>query len=120
MEDNGYMYIHKLTQFVTKLNSRRNCSIDLIPKNVENSEFLSILYSKPLRELRKPKFKVGDRVRISKYDLPFRKGYKPQFTQEVFEIVAISSRKLPTYTIKDEQDEIIRDKFYQKELVKVI
>ena len=120
MEDNGYKYIHKLTQFVTTLNSRRNCSIDLIPKNVKNSDFLSILYSKPLREFRKPQFKIGDRVRISKYDLPFRKVYKPQFTQEVFEIVAITSRKPPTYTIKDEQDEIIRGKFYQKELVKVI
>ena len=81
MEDNGYKYIHKLAQFVTTLNSRINCSMDLIPKNVKNSDFLSILYSKPIREFRKPKFKTGDRVRISKYDLPFRKGYKPQFTQ---------------------------------------
>ena len=120
MEDNGYKYIHKLTQFVTTLNCRRNCSIDLIPKNVKSSDFLSILYSKPLREFRKPKFESGDRVRISKYALPFRKGYKPQFTKEVFEVVAISSRKPPTYTIKDEQDEIIRGKFYQKELIKVI
>ena len=77
MEDNGYKYIHKKTQFVTTLNSRKSCSIDSIPKNVKNSDFLSILYSKPLREFRKPKFKVEDRVRISKYDLPFRKGYKP-------------------------------------------
>ena len=83
MEDNGYKYIHKLTQFVTTLNSGRNGSIDLIPKNVENSDFLSILYSKPLREFGKPKFKVGDRVRILKYDLLFRKGYKPQFTKVV-------------------------------------
>ena len=120
MEDTGYKYIHILTQFVTTLNSKRNCSIDLIPKNVKNSDFLSILYSKPLREFRKPQFKIGDRVRISKYDLPFLKGYKPQFTQEVFEIVAIASRKRPTYTIKDEQDEIIRGKIYQKELIKVI
>ena len=66
MEANGYKYIHKLTQFVTTIISRRNCSIDLIPKNVENSDFLSILYSKPLREFRKPKFNVGGRVRISK------------------------------------------------------
>ena len=120
MEDHGYKYIHKLTQFVTILNFRRNCSIDMIPKNVKNSDFLSILYSKPLREFRKPQFKIGDRVRISKYDIPFRKGYKPQFTQEVFETVEVSSRKPPTYIIKDEQDEIIRGKFYQKELVKVI
>ena len=52
MEDNGYKYIHKLTPFVTTRNSRRNCPIDLIPKNVKDSEFLSILYSKLLRELR--------------------------------------------------------------------
>ena len=120
MEGNGYTYIHKLTQFVTTLNSRRNCSIDLIPKNVRNSDFLSILYSKPVREFGKPKYKVGDRVRISKYDLPFRKCYQPQFKKEVFEIVAFSSRKPPKYTVKDEQDEIIRGKFYQKELVKVL
>ena len=100
MENSGYKYFHKLTHFVTTLNSRRICSIDLIPKSLKTSDFLSILYSKPLREFMKPKFKVGDRVRISKYYLPFRKGYKPQFTKKVFEIVAISSKKPPTYTIK--------------------
>ena len=120
MEDKEYKYIHKLNQFVTTLNSRRNCWIDLIPKKVKNSAFLSTLNSKPLREFRKPKFESGDRVRISKYDLPCKKGYKPQFTQEVFGIVEISSRKPPTYTTKHEQYEIIRGKFYQKELVKVI
>ena len=81
---------------------------------------MSILYSKPLREYKKPKFKTGDRVGISKYDLRFRKGYKPQFTSEVFEIVAIATRKPRTYTIKNEQGEIIQGKFYQKELIKVI
>ena len=120
MEDNGYKYIHKLFEFVTTQNSRRNFSIDLITKNVKNSDILSIVYSKPLREFRKPKFKVGDGVRISKYDLPFRTGYKPQFTKKVFEIVVISSKSPPIYTIKDEQDEIIRGKFYQKELITVI
>ena len=120
MEDNGSKYIHKLTQFITTRKSRRNCSTDLIPKNVKKSNFLSILYSKPLREFRKPMFESGDRVRISNYDLLFRKGYRPQFTSEVFEIVAISSRKPPTYTIKDDQDEINRGKFYRKELIEVI
>ena len=39
MEDNGYKYIRKLTQFATTLDSRRKYSIDLIPKNVRNSVF---------------------------------------------------------------------------------
>ena len=56
LEDNGYKYIHKLTHFVTTLNCERNCSMDLIPKNVKNSDLLSIRYSKPQREFRKPKF----------------------------------------------------------------
>ena len=80
---------------------------------------MSVLYSKPLREYKKPTFKIGDRVRISKYDLPFRKCYKPQFTRENFEIVPFATKKPPTYTIKDEQSEIIQGEFYQKELIKV-
>ena len=95
VENTGYKYIHTLTQFVKTLNYRRNCSRNLIPRNVNNSDFLSILYRKPLREIRKPLFKIGDRFRISKYYSSFRKGYKPQFTREVFEIVAISSKKPP-------------------------
>ena len=120
MEDFGYKYIHKLPQFIDTLNSRRNSSIDMKPNTVKKCDFMSILYSKPLREFKRPIFKVGDRVRISKYDLLFLKGYKPQFTREVFENVAIATRKPPLYTIKDEQDEIIRGQFYQKELIKVI
>ena len=120
MEDFGDKYIHKLPQFIINLNSRRNSSIDMRPNTVKKCEFMSILYTKPLRDFKKPTFKICDRVRISKYDLPFRKGYQPQFTGEVFEIVANATRKPPTYTIKDDQGEVIQGKFYQKELIKVI
>ena len=90
------------------------------PNTVQNCNFISFLYSKPFREFKKSIIKIEDRVRISKFDLPFRKGYKPQFTREYFEIVAIATKYPATYTIKDEQDEIIRGKFYQKELIQVI
>ena len=96
MEDYGYKSIHKLPQFIATLNSRRNSSIDMRPNTVKICDFMSILYSKPLREFKKPTFKNGDRVRISKYDWLFLKGYKPQFTREVFEIVAIATKKPPT------------------------
>ena len=98
--------------------SRNNRSIDMKPNHVKN--FMSILYSTPLREYKEPKVEIRDRVCISKYDLPFRKSYKPQFAQETFEIVAIATKKPPTYTIKDEQEEFIRGKFYEKELNRVI
>ena len=90
------------------------------PNHVQNSNFMSILYRKPLREYKKPKFGIGDRVRISKYDLTFRKGYRPQYTQEIFEMVTIATKTPPIYTIKDEQEEVLRGKFYEKELIRVI
>ena len=43
MEDFGFKYIHKLSQFITTLNSRRNCSIDMRPNTVKNCDFMSIL-----------------------------------------------------------------------------
>ena len=48
MENYGKKYIHKLPQFFTTLNSRRNNSMDMIPNTVKNSDFMSILYSKLL------------------------------------------------------------------------
>ena len=70
----GYKYNHKLPQFIATMHSRNNRSIDMKPNHVKNSDFMSVLCSKPLRENKKPKFGIGDSVRISKYDLPFRKG----------------------------------------------
>ena len=64
VEGFGYKYIHKLPQLITTLNSRRNSSIDMRPNTVKKFEFMSILYSKPLREFKKPTIKVADRVLI--------------------------------------------------------
>ena len=74
MEDYGCKYSHKRPQFIARMNSRNNRSIDMKPNHVRNSDFMSILYSKHLREYKKPKFGIGDGVRISMYDLPFRKS----------------------------------------------
>ena len=45
------------------------------PNTLKNWDFMTILYSKPLREYKIPTLKNGDRVRISKYDFLFRKDY---------------------------------------------
>ena len=63
------------------------------PNHVKSSDLMSILYSKLLRESKKSKFGIGDKVRISKYDLLFRKGYEPELTQEIFEIVDTATKK---------------------------
>ena len=85
---------------------------------MNNSDFLSILFNQSFKKHTKLKFKIGDSVRISKSDIPFRKGYKPQFTDEIFEISSISTKNPPTYIIKDLKKEEILGKLYEKELRK--
>ena len=114
IEDHGENFIHKLPQFVSTMNCRIKRSIGKSHRDVKNTDFLSILYNKPLTRYKKLKFKVEDRVKISKIDIPFRKGYKPQFTDEIFEISAISTKKPPTYIIKDLDKEEILGNFYEK------
>ena len=70
MEDNGKKYFHKLTEFVTTLKSRRNCSIDLIPTTAKNSDIFYILYSKPLREFRKPSLKMETEFAFRSFTYP--------------------------------------------------
>ena len=58
-------------------------------------------------------------MRIAKPDLPFRKGYKQSFTDEVFTIDRITTINPPTYALLDATNEKILGKFYEPELVRV-
>ncbi|KAJ8018519.1 Heterochromatin protein 1 [Holothuria leucospilota] len=50
---------------------------------------------------------------------PFRKGYLPQWTDEVFTVSERHSRIPPVYTLKDYSGETIEGNFYHNELQKV-
>ena len=102
-----YSYIDKLQSFVQTINSRVNRITKLAPNRVTR---------KHVKFVQKPKFYVGDYVRIAKTDLPFRKSYKQIFTDEVFEIVTIPTVNPPTYSHIDAEKEEINGKFYEKEL----
>ena len=71
MEDYGYKKMYKLPQFSITLNAEKDCLIDLKPKVFKNSDLLSLLYTKTLREYRKPKVKIADRVCIYQCGLSF-------------------------------------------------
>ena len=66
-----------------------------------------------------PKFKVGDKVRISKYKRKtFDKGYTPNWTEEVFLIDKIQYTNLITCKLKDLNNEEIKGSFYEPDLLK--
>ena len=67
----------------------------------------------------KPGFKVGDKVRISKYKRKmFDKGYTPNWTEEIFLVDKIQSTNPITYRLKDLNNEEIQGSFYEPELLK--
>jgi hypothetical protein len=66
----------------------------------------------------KPKYKVGDVVRISKYKHIFSKGYNPSWTGELFTIDQVQDTKPVTYILKDENGETIKGGFYEQEIQK--
>ena len=67
----------------------------------------------------KLKFKIGDRVRISKYKRKtFDKGYTPNYTEEIFTVDKIQYNNPITYKLKDLNDEELKGSFYEPELLK--
>ena len=63
----------------------------------------------------RPKFSVGDRVRISKKKKTFEKGYTTRWTEEIFTITKILNTKPVTYKIADLNGEEIDGTFYEPE-----
>ena len=60
-----------------------------------------------------PKLKVGDHVRISKYEKNFAKGFTQDWSEDVFVFTKIKDTVLWTYVISDLSSEKITS-FYQK------
>lgn len=68
--------------------------------------------------MKKPKFKINDKVRISKYKHAFSKGYTPNWTTEVFTITKVLNTNPVTYQLKDELNNTIFGCFYEQEITK--
>ena len=102
--------------------SGTNRVIKLAPNKVKKKDVLrliSLRAEQSLELVRRPKLYVGDFVRIAKDDIPFRKGYKQSFTDEVFEIFDIQTRNPPTFNLIDADREPIEGKFCEPELITV-
>jgi hypothetical protein len=61
-------------------------------------------------------YKVGDRVRISSMKSIFDKGYKHNWSKEVFVIDQIQHTKPTTYLLKDLSGDVVEGAFYAQEL----
>ena len=99
------VYIDKLDNIVNEYNNTYHTTIKVKPIDKETND-------------KDPKFKVGDRVRISKYKNIFAKGYTPNWSEEVFVIKKVKNAVPWTSVVNDLNGEEIMGRFYEKELQK--
>ena len=116
-------YLDMLPKILKQYNNTKHSSIKMTPteaskKSDEGTVYFN-LYGDMEQVTSKPKFKVGDKVRISKYKRNvFDKGYTPNWTEELFTIDKIQYTNPITYELKDLNNEEIKGSFYEPELLK--
>ena len=114
MTATGKSVYYVLDDVVNKYNNTKHSTIKMKPIDVKNNERVYV----DEHNEKDSKFKVGDRVRISRYKNIFAKGYAPNWSSEIFIVNKINDTVPYTYNLKDLNDEEIIGSFYDKELQK--
>ena len=121
---NRQRYVEVLPALVESYNKAYHHCILTAPERVSQTNAQEVwhrLYGKYFVKLNaqvRLKFKVGDKVRISKTKGTFEKGYLSNWTEEVFSIAQLLRRIPPVYRLK-EYGTMLEGAFYELELQRV-
>ena len=117
----NHVWYNILDEIINKYNNKihstlKNKPIDIFKKKIEITNELDIANED---QIKKAKFKVGDRVRIPLSRTVFdKKGYLKNWSDEIFIVCEIIKSNPITYKIKDDKNKIINGSFYDAELLK--
>jgi transposase InsO family protein len=118
----NYEWLGILPRIINQYNNTIHRTIGMKPVEVNRTnekELISHLnVVSKTSILTKNKFNLGDRVRISKFRKTFRKGYLPNWTNELFTIIKVQPTFPVTYLLSDVHGEQIKGAFYNEELQK--
>ena len=108
------VYYDVLDDVVNEYNNTKHNTIKMKPKDVGDNKRVYI----DEHNEKDSRFKVGDRVRISKFKNIFAKGYTPNWSTEIFIVNKINDAVPYTYNLKDLNGEEIIGSFFDRELQK--
>ena len=116
-------WVKILSGLVKTYNNTKHSTIKMTPIEASKPENEVPVYNNIMKKPKaatstKVKFKVGDKVRISKIKQTFAKGYEANWTFEVFTVEKVLSTVPITYKLKDFNGDPIEDSFYTQELQK--
>ena len=121
-EINTRNWVKLLPNVVNTYNNRYHKSVGMTPTEASDPKYavdvLTRLSQKRERKKHKPKFKVGDKVRISRQKGIFEKGHEYNFSYEVFKITKVLDTDPVTYHLADDFGDPIEGSFYTQELLK--
>ena len=109
------VYYDVLDNVVNEYNNTKHSTIKMKPIDIKDNN--KRVYVDEHNE-KDSRFKVDDRVRISKFKNIFAKGYTPNWSKEIFIVDKINDTVPYTYNLKDLNDEEIIGSFYDRELQK--
>lgn len=121
--ENTRNWIDMLDQLLHEYNNRLHSTISMPPvkaslKENEIKILENVINRRKVTSKTKPKFKVGDKVRMSRTKALFEKGYLPNWSEEVYTVERVQKTNPVTYKIKDSLGEVIEGSFYNEELQK--
>ena len=108
------VYYDVLDDVANNYNNIKHSTIKMKPIDVKSNKRVYI----DKHNEKDSRFKVGDRVKISKFKNIFAKGYTPNWSSEIFIVDKINDTVPYTYNLKDLNDEEIIGSFYDKDLQK--
>ena len=110
------VYYDVLDDAVNEYNNTKHNTIKMKPIDVGDNKRVYI----DEHNEKDSRFKVGDRVRISKFKNIFAKGYTPNWSKEIFIVDKINDTVPYTYNLKDLNGGEIIGSSYDKELQNTI
>ena len=110
------VYYDVLDDVVNNYNNTKHSTFKMKPIDVRDNNNKRVYIDE--HNVKRSTFKVGDRVKISKFKNIFAKGYTPNWSKEIFIVDKINDTVPYTYNLKDLNDEEIIGSFYDQELQK--
>ena len=115
----SYAWYDILQELIKEYNNQKHRTIGMKPNDVTKANEAVVLRKYKYRHVKtNPKFKSGDKVRISKSKHVFEKGYTPNWSTEIFTIRRVCRTNPVTYLLKDYLGNPISGGFYEQELSK--
>ena len=111
-------WLNHINTSLDKYNNRVHGTTKITPLEASNHKLISS--NNTIINNKIPKFQVGDYVRVPDKRNLYSKGYTTNWNRELFKIHKINPTNPVTYGLVDENNEQIKGKYYEQELLRSV